>query len=454
MFAEGLGSLLGVALGWRYGPRFERYVGNWRRTRGRSNLAEQLLWAYALVLIGYSVLPLDLTISPVEIYHKWTEGRLNLVPFAAFSGGAVDTVYQLAVDIVLWIPIALLLSLSQRATPRQSFYWTVVVALALELAQLLVYSRVTDSTDVLTAIPGAWAGSVLGRRLLGADPRTGSMPVIAGTRPWLTLGLMLGWTLVVFAVFWYPFAFELSPTLVKERLGLIVRVPFLAYYQGSEFRAITEVAHKVGFFLPLGALAGVLRMQLNQDQRLIWPDALLLAGAFSVAFAIELGQVAMPLKSPDSTDMLLMWVGAAIGLAGVRWSKGRWNQPEGLFPPDEVAVAAPVGMRSEPRSAETGASRLSPVYLIGQPTLIATVYLFATSDLAPYNVKELLQPVPIVSVVALVVGATLYFAPLAVAGHRLMRRRPDALATLVFLLAHGLLSYFLLRSRGADRKPG
>ena len=58
-------------------------------------------------------------------------------------------------------------------------------------------------------------------------------------------------------VFWYPFDFSSEWGFVHARLGTLQRVPFEAYYFGTEFRAVTEVFHKTGFFFPLGALLAV-----------------------------------------------------------------------------------------------------------------------------------------------------------------------------------------------------
>jgi hypothetical protein len=61
---------------------------------------------------GYGVLPLDLTISAVEIYHKWADGKLVLMPFSALPADPAQAVYELMTDVLLWLPPALLWRLS------------------------------------------------------------------------------------------------------------------------------------------------------------------------------------------------------------------------------------------------------------------------------------------------------------------------------------------------------
>ena len=116
VLAEGLGGLLGIGLWWWTGEAVARWLGGWRAARGATHVAERLLLAYLLVLFGYSLLPLDLTISPVEVYHKWQEGKVVLVPFTGYPSQAAELVYEVATDITLWVPVSLLGGVSGRRT--------------------------------------------------------------------------------------------------------------------------------------------------------------------------------------------------------------------------------------------------------------------------------------------------------------------------------------------------
>ncbi|MCP4992380.1 MAG: VanZ family protein, partial [Gammaproteobacteria bacterium] len=154
ILAETLGALIGIILWWRYGQRVHRWVVGALKTRGKSHLAVKLLWLYLAGLFLYSVLPLDLTISPVEIYHKWSSGKVNLIPFGFSVADPVQQLYDLVTDMLLWTPVSLLWVISGRRVGMQAWAWTVLAALSLELLQFFVYSRVSDVTDILMAMAG------------------------------------------------------------------------------------------------------------------------------------------------------------------------------------------------------------------------------------------------------------------------------------------------------------
>jgi glycopeptide antibiotics resistance protein len=320
IFAESLGALVGIGFWWWKGEAIWAWVGRWRDARGVTGVTEYLLWFYLGGLFLYNVLPLDLTISPVEIYHKWQDGGVNLIPFAYPVEGVVEQIYAIVTDVVIWVPVALLWVVSGRRTPARAFWWTLGASALLEFFQFFVYSRVSDLTDVITAAAGAGIGALIAARLprglrgaleqgaeVGASART--HPVL----PWLVLGLVT-WIGLLCAVFWYPYDFQTERTFLRERLPLLTQVPLRNYYYGTEFRAVTEVFHKLLFFAPLGAMLALIRLRIRRFS--VWRslfDLLAFALMLAVPAVIELGQVALPEKHPDSTDWLIMVFGALAG---------------------------------------------------------------------------------------------------------------------------------------------
>jgi hypothetical protein len=128
---------------------------------------------------------------------------------------------------------------------------------------------------------------------------------------------------VLAVVFWYPFDFRTDWGFVNGRLATLRRVPFEAYYWGTEFRAVTEVLHKAGFFFPLGAIlaVGVLAIDRRVSRR--FPMALVHASAViaiaTVAAGIEAIQLFLPGKFVDGTDWVLEFLGGLAGYACVWW---------------------------------------------------------------------------------------------------------------------------------------
>lgn len=336
ILAETLGGGLGILAWHLFGERFMAFIRQLQTTHGAVNLAEKLLWVYLALLFGYNVLPLDLTLSPIELYHKWSGGRINLVPFGAHKGGPIEILYEITVDMAVWVPAAFLMVLSRRTSPHRALLVVIASAIALELFQLIVYSRFTDVTDILTAIPGAWIGNKLARRLSGMD-LTSDPSSRGGRRVGARLAAVSAWTLLLLAAFWYPFELELDRATLKSRLDLLLQVPLVAYYYGSEFHAITQLLRKVSLFLIYGGLMAWLRLGLLPRFRLSWWDGLAFATLGLVAFTIELGQVALVAKSPDSTDMVIEWLSGGAGYRLLlvlyrRWAPSKPVQRRGAAP--------------------------------------------------------------------------------------------------------------------------
>jgi glycopeptide antibiotics resistance protein len=341
--AQSMGSLAGILFWWVRGPALWAWVSHWREARGVPHVSEYLLLAYLGGLFLYNVLPLDLTISPVEIYHKWQGNGVNLIPFGYPTEGLEAFVYGIVVDVLLWVPVSLLWVVSGRRRPVGAFWMTLGAALLLEFCQFFVYSRVSDVTDLITAAVGAGIGALAGSRLRQGEGR-GAVGQASGSGravlPWILLGV-LGWIGVLCLVFWYPFGFSTDVAFLRERLPLLYQVPFHNYYYGSEFRAVTEVLHKLLFFAPLGALLALGRFQIRRFSPLrTLYTGMALVIMVGVPLLIELGQVGLPDKYPDSTDWMLKVLGAGAGflLASIVHTQMLLRPPPRRTPPRAIAA--------------------------------------------------------------------------------------------------------------------
>jgi len=317
LLAESCGALLGVTAWWLWGARLLAWHAGWRQVREPAALAERIAWVWLAVVFAYSVLPLDLTISAVEIFHKWREGKLNLIPFAALPADPARAVYEALTDALIWLPPALLWRMRGGRSTRRAWAMAFAAAALLEVLQIFVYSRVSDVTDLFTAALGAGAGALLGARFaVGGAGRVAA----ARRRPgptWLPLALALAWIPVLMLLFWYPFDFRADGSFVRERLELFANVPFRAYYYGTEFRAVTEVLHKTLFFAPLGAFLAwfVGGLPWRWRSPAAWAS---FAAIAATALGIELGQVLLPEKNPDTTDWFLESLGGVLGYVALR----------------------------------------------------------------------------------------------------------------------------------------
>ena len=382
ILAEALGGQLGVALWWLTGSRFVTWLQSWQRVLSQAEFAEQLAWTYLAGLVVYNVLPLDLTINPVDLFHKWREGRLNLLPFASLPNGASAAAYELLSDVLIWAPVALLWRLVGKRSVGQIWLSSVLMACGLETMQLFVYSRFSDVTDLVSAALGAALGTWVGGRVAKHAAPGGEPPAWDPSLPFV---LALGWVMVVVVVFWFPFDFRTDGAFIKTRLQFLYRVPFETYYIGSEFRAITEVLHKVLFFAPLGGLLawGVARLPWRWRGSLF---AVAMLALIALPMVVELGQVLLPNKVPDTVDGVLGWLG---GLGGYGLTRRILRAPRRLPAGQDLADRHHSDIAHRVLSAETGFF-WQPLLVLGGATLACWGALH--SPQLPYNIRELFQP--------------------------------------------------------------
>jgi len=316
IFAESIGAVVGVIAWCIFGRRLSEWLAGWRSARGSLALSGRLLYLYIFVLFTYNLLPLDLTLSPVEFFHKWREGRVVLIPFSFVFTNSVEAWYGLLTDALIWTPVAFLWRLSPPTVRLTPLFAVILIATLLEFLQLFVYSRVSDTTDIITAAIGAGMGTWLSGHWAGQAQQTMQGDITSRSQAWLWLSFALVWIGLLAAIFWYPFDFQTGRAFITERMQSLNRVPFETYYYGTEYRAVTEVLHKVGFFIPLGLLLalGVIQIRHYFWRQFAGWGALIAIGL--VAFWIELGQLFLPGKFADITDWALEFLGGLAGYVG------------------------------------------------------------------------------------------------------------------------------------------
>jgi VanZ family protein len=389
VIAASVGAAIGLAA-WRLSARrLLFHMERWSAVRGREGVAGWLLWPYVAFLVLYNVMPLDLTSSPYVVYEKWHRHMIHVVPLESLGGSPGDVAYSLLVEALLWLPLAGLWALSRHGGRLVAWCVTVLLAIAVEGVQVIVQSRVSDSTDVLCAaaggLAGAWLGHWLRQRAPGAEPAPAAADLGGARRTLLALVGFFAWSAVLVGGFWYPFRFSYDPATIRSRVGMLDAIPFQTYWQGDEYHAFIELLRKLVLFAPLGGLLALAWARVRGPLARRVCVAASVAAVAAVAGLIEAGQVFLPGKTPDSTDALIGTVGGAMGYA-VALAVWRRLAPAEGAPPPAVPAAA------QPRSAHRAPGR-RPGPAAVAATSIALLWLgcglAVGSAAVPYNVREL-----------------------------------------------------------------
>lgn len=319
--AQIIGATAGMVLWVMVGPAVTDWVRSFTFSARPKDQIDWLLRAYLIGLLIYCVMPLDLITRPAELIHKYREGKIVLMPFAA---ARLDfaTLYGLIRDALVFIPVGMLAATWQISPPRNvrplpaSVLLGGLVVAAVETAQLLVYSRVTATGDLLAGTLGVGVGAVMMRLWRGEQGACPSPPRGKGARrAWLWLGLAVVYALLLAAIFCAPLKPVDDLDQIKARYHGFLGVPFGSFYTSSELELISDVLKKGLLFAPLGAMLtlAVASLPVPRPIRCILICIGLLAAA-AWATSIEMAQVFLPPHVPSSGDVILCAVGAAVGM--------------------------------------------------------------------------------------------------------------------------------------------
>lgn len=275
---------------------------------GARGTAALLLPLYLFAVLILQTLPFDFNLSPVEIYHKYKEGRVHLRPFAAFGVDPFETANKHFWNLALFAPVGLLLAHLPGRLSRGGWLvlaFGLLAAGTIEAAQLLAFSRYFDTTDILTgaaAIWVAWYAVQIHRRLR-----------LAPSGEWIVGGSLILVSLAVLIFMeWQPFNFHPSLSEARRRLHQVDLLPFVEYFRGHYLFALDDCVHKI---LMYGALGGFLAVSAPPSSEAFWFRWSL---AVVVAVVMEAGQLFLPTRTPSITDVLIGGVSAGLAMSLVR----------------------------------------------------------------------------------------------------------------------------------------
>ncbi|GAC23199.1 hypothetical protein GMES_0899 [Paraglaciecola mesophila KMM 241] len=409
VFAQFLGMITSFVLYFFTRDKFTSMVHELNRHGGDNKWITYANGALT-VLVIYSVMPLDLSISPVELFKKWQEGRITLLPFTSFDSSISEWLFGILSDIFLWGFITWLYVKSAKYTPSQIVKRCLFYAVGIELAQLLVLSRYTDSTDIVTALMGIllalkfFANSNTGRSKNGAQ-----QPYAIATNIGLTSYtqelILFAWCIMLFVFATYPFELVANKQAVLGNWHNFFSAPLETYWREGPLQAVTQLLRKVLLVIPLGLLLASIsaKHQLKKESRILF---CLLAVMF--LFGLELLQIVMANKVAVATDVVLNLFGLFLGWKVFQMHSGKQgidkqdiaeqdidecaNSPEGAPILQQGADYASskngsLGENNTPVNTSGRFIKFYPLVVFG--LIFLGLILIQGDPRTPYNIKEL-----------------------------------------------------------------
>jgi glycopeptide antibiotics resistance protein len=367
VFAQLLGTLTGFTLYYFSGQTARNYISLWISGEAKD---KWLVYASGLVVVFtfYNLMPLDLSISPVEIYNKWQAGKINLLPFYKGPDPLIPYVFGVVSDLAIWFAIATLYLKSGKYTVQKILLICVLLSLTVELLQLFVLSRYTDITDVVTASIGAILASKVFPFLDSSSTAQSSTTKSHTTYNILSVELILIlWCFILLFFALFPAELIQSKSEFLYKWQAFFAVPFETYWRGNPYSAITQLLRKVVLTIPLGML--ITAVTYKYQLRKKWFIFLILLGCFYV-LGLELLQLLLVNKVAVLSDVILNIGGLYLG-----YFMFKKHQSKGQD----------VMNNNNKHSTATIPVRL----LVSLLVVYAVLLVIVNFDKTPYNVKEL-----------------------------------------------------------------
>ncbi len=309
IFAEILGSALGILLWWGSGHRLRRLF-DLLLSQGR-NAAYAGSILYAITYLAFSLFPYDFLISAQEIRAKLASPYFQWFASADACGSSLRCGVKLMAEAVAVAPIGFLFGLMTRkrglgllVAAASIGFW---LGLTIESLQFFLVSGMTLGASVFIRVIGVAGGALVGEVLAHSS----LWPLLYFLGPFMLPALAI-YTALIAAVTWVGKGPLLGADQGLNRLQEIYFMPFYYHYYTTEQAAMTSLIGIVAMFFPIGALYWVWR--ITRIREFTARGALLVVFLSAViSAALEFGKLFLAGARPDPTNVL---IAAAAGAAG------------------------------------------------------------------------------------------------------------------------------------------
>lgn len=318
MVFHGIGTLIGIVLAeptLRLAQRFVRQL-----SLGLALKPHRALFSIVAILVVFAKLaPFDFTISPAALAHSVNTARWS--PFDPASAGlhqsGLGDLTETAGSFFAFALLGILgvgLLREQGESRIVSFVNTIgkliVLAIGIELAQIVIVSHTCDALDVLLYVYGGLIGGglcVAVRASAAGDPRLAGRRVAA--RVLLTAALVVQGVLVVGSIF------PVGGQLEEPSTSPIQWIPFYAQFKEPLAKSIGQIMSSVIWY---GTLAVVVASaSVGRVRR--YRSLLAMLVTVGLVLLAEAAQVFDQARVADMTEPVLALGASAVAVFVCRW---------------------------------------------------------------------------------------------------------------------------------------
>jgi VanZ family protein len=292
-----------------------------------------VLTAYAVGWCLVNLAPFDITVDPGDLADRVRSGQIALLPFRGPDLFSPRWTWDALAETLSAVPLGLFgwRAGRSRGAPA-AFAVAMAIVVVVEAAQVFISSHAATTTDVLFAGLGAAAGVSLGRRFVAGGRLAGASP--RRTVNWYALAALVAWVGVLGAYHWLPYDFAFDKDAIEDKLGRMSLLPFAGYRGGSYLNALNNLLTKLALSAPIG-LAASFVLPSSQARRPIVVVGWFIVGA-AIFAGIEFGQLFVPTRLPDPTDVLVGVTGVVAGLRVGSWLRSPEPAPGKVLRQEDI----------------------------------------------------------------------------------------------------------------------
>jgi VanZ family protein len=318
--AQTAGCLIGILLWSACGGALTEWIRETSAAAPGDRLG-RLLTAFVVGWLFVNLAPFDITVDLGDLARRVRTGRIVIVPFTdLWELSSARVIWDAVAECLAAVPVGAAGVVAWRSTRLAAFAYGAAIITSVEMAQVFISSHSATSTDVVFGWIGVAIGSVIGGRVQSKPASAGTSPP-HGTVSWPAIAFVAGWILVLCAYHWQPYEFALDIELIRRKLGHISLMPFAGYASGSYLNAFNNLLTKLALAAPLGVSLALVDRRVGRDGV---ATIVSLAATVGVFATIELGQLFLPTRIPDPSDVLVGLIGA---YAGIRLGGWLWSPP-------------------------------------------------------------------------------------------------------------------------------